>query len=204
MVRIVLLSLLLSLLPSVAQAQVYDIEGTATVHYTGTINSPVGVGTYFTKQNGWGTKISFRTFATDDTELIEIERRSGIVVMPPGRESLEKMKPPLSERDVTTRVKQRELTIGLTRTLTNFTFYAEGGVSLIRSYQGFRVDDGTLWRKHPDGFRRLHPTFEVGAALKLFEHVSIQVGYNYTNGELSHEATFGVGYTDFPSDWGLF
>lgn len=209
MIRIALLSLLLCFLPTVGQAQIYDIEGTATVHYTGTISSPVGVGTYFTNQNGWGTKASFRTFAIDDTKLAKIERRSGIVVMLPGREGSEdfrRMKLPLSEEKTTTRVKQRELTVGLTRTLTNFTFYLEGGASLTRNYQGIQEDGKTLWIKHPDGFRRLHPTVEVGTALRLFEHVSVQAGYNYTSGKLltNHEVTFGVGYTDFPSDWELF
>jgi hypothetical protein len=203
-------SFLFCLLPVAGQAQVYDIEGTATVHYTGTIESSVGAGTYFTKQGGWGTKISFRSFATDNTETtgFEMNRESGIVVIPPGLEG--NVPPDLKKtsnvQSVGTKTKQRELTLGITRSITDLTFYLEGGATLTRNYQSAAVSGETLFRKHPEGYRMLHPTAEVGAAVWLFEHVSVQAGYNYTTGELpvNHEIVFGIGYTDFPNSWELF
>ena len=206
------LSFLLCLLPIVGQAQVYDIEGTATVHYTGTAESPVGAGTYFTKQGGWGTKISFRSFATDNTETtrFEMNRESGIVVIPPGLEGNGQLPSDLKKvsnvQSVGTKTKQRELALGITRSITDLTFYLEGGATLTRNYQSAAVSGETLFRKHPKGYRRVHPTAEVGAAVRLFEHVSVQAGYNYTNGKLpvNHEIVFGIGYTDFPNSWELF
>lgn len=204
------LSFLLCLLPVAGQAQVYDIEGTATVHYTGTTESPVGAGTYFTKQSGWGTKISFRSFATDNTETtkFEMNRKSGIVVIPPGLEGgvPPDLKKTSNVQSVGTKTKQRELTLGITRSITDLTFYLEGGATLTRNYQSAAVSGETLFRKHPEGYRRLHPTAEVGAAVRLFEHVSVQAGYNYTTDELpaNHEIVFGIGYTDFPNSWELF
>ncbi len=211
--RTTVFSLLLCFLPIVGQAQVYDIEGTATVHHTGTINSPVGAGTYFAKQGGWGTKISFRSFATDKTETtkFEMNRESGIVVLLPGSAGSEysmgeTMKPMLKGKSVGTKTKQRELTLGITRSITDLTFYLEGGATLTRNYQSAAVSGETLFRKHPEGYRRVHPTAEVGAAVRLFEHVSVQMGYNYTKGKLpvNHEIVFGIGYTDFPNSWELF
>jgi len=206
------LSFLLCLLPVAGQAQVYDIEGTATVHYTGTTESPVGAGTYFTKQGGWGTKISFRSFATDNTETtkFEMNRESGIVVVPPGLEGGGQLPPDLKKtsnvQSIGTKTKQRELTLGITRSITDLTFYLEGGATLTRNYQSAVVGSETLFKKHPKGYRRLHPTAEIGAAVRLFEHVSVQTGYNYTTGELpvNHEVVFGIGYTDFPNSWELF
>lgn len=211
---------LLLLFPAVASGQASDTikfsvtvnERVATVHYSGTPASPIGVGTYSTKKEGWGPKFAIRSFVNDGvtTGTVQIQNQtSGIRVILPGRSSIsveqQSGESPVDEafkRGVVTgsRSYQRSLTGGATRTFGHgLSVFAEAGATLSRNYQKASVEGTTLWRKHPKGYRTIHPNIGLGAAVRFQDHVSVQLGYNFVAGKLpkSHNLQFGIGFTNF-------
>lgn len=187
-------------------------EREATVHYSGTQHAPIGIGSYSTKNGGWGPKFAIRSFYGDDvtTGRFTLQRQeSGIRVILPGRESVA-IGPASGGEQVFnkntisgSRSYKRDLTVGATRTLdgryAGLSFFLESGVTVSRNYQAARVGGVRVWRKHPGGYHTWHPNIGLGTLLKLSEHVSVQVGYNYTHGDVppSHDVQFGIGFTDF-------
>lgn len=211
--------LLLLLFPAVASGQASDTikfsvtvnERVATVHYSGTPASPVGIGAYSTKKTGWGPKFAIRSFVDDGvtTGTVQIQNQtSGIRVILPGRYS------PLAQitsQDpidkafkkgtvIGSKSYQRSITGGAVRTFKNgVSVFVEVGGTLSRNYQKASVEGKTLFRKHPKGYRTIHPNIGLGAAVRFQDHVSAQLGYNFIAGKLpkSHNLQFGIGFTNF-------
>ena len=191
--------------------QVTFNEREATVHYSGTLNAPLGIGSYSTRNGMWGPKVAIRSFYKDNVTISRIglqRQESGIRVVLPGSDPIAVI-PVDAEfsrgfNEVTdSRSYKRDFTVGATRTLdgeyAGLSFFLESGVTVSRNYQAGRVGGVKLWRKHPKGHHTWHPNVGLGVLLKLHEHVSVQAGYNYTHGEIpsSHDVQFGIGFTDF-------
>ena len=211
----------LLLLPAIGQAQTrMNVElyesNPAVLTYSGTSESPLGLGFYTIPLEGldtpliagFGGKASVRTYAKEKAVTPEIELQDGgnqgiIVVY--GKPSPKLQQQKQNEPTVTGKeldFKIRMATAGLTKTLYSqkgafgkrewrIGAFLEGGLAQVKTYQTLELSDGREVTQRQAKKRR--PTVGTGVLIGLGSNLAAHVGYNYVGGASVHDVQFGVG-----------
>lgn len=193
------------------QVEIYE-SNPAVVTYSGTSNSPLGLGFYTIPLEGFDTpfikglggKASVRTYArekavTPESDLQGMEDQGIIVIYGKASPKQEEEPTVVGEESDS---KIRMATGGLTKTLYSQkgTFgkrewrvgvFLEGGLAQVKTYETLELSDGREVTQRR--WKRYRPAVGTGVLIGTGSNLAAHVGYNYIGGKPVHDIQFGIG-----------